>query len=310
MAYSNHPLLLLLAALLLLPGGSLAQPSASPTRSRTPSNTRTPSSSPIPSATPSPYPTIVAPTAPASPLAAHPRLVLTPSRVTELRALLFPSPNETATPGLAAFNSSLFAHARYTMAQPPSYPYFFVGQTEYLFTLRWARDVMLTNALAHHLRPNAADTSFRDRALSEALAVCTNFTTSWGSPGWGTTWRMHLDISETMHGVALAYDWLYQDMSTENRTTLANCLVYVLARAYRGNITAPYTPAIPRGMFWVNSSSNWGCVSAAGPIAAILALFGEAEDPGWLWDEVLRPAVTSATTCFAAFQPDSSWTEG
>ena len=122
---------------------------------------------------------------------------------------------------------------------------------------------------------------------------------------------MHLDISETMSGVALAYDWLYAELDLANRTLIANTLVYVLSTAYRGNLTATYGGgASNSGMFWVNASSNWNCVSSAGPITAVLALMDEAEAPGWLWSDILAPAVVSTATCFGSYGPDSHWDEG
>ena len=101
--------------------------------------------------------------------------------------------------------------------------------------MRWSRDVLLTSALTHVMRTNASDTTYKVRAMNELWALCTNFTpaSGWASPGWGTSWRMNLDISETMSGVALAYDWLYAELDPANRTLIANTLAYVLATVYR-----------------------------------------------------------------------------
>lgn len=266
--------------------------------SPTPSTTRTPSP------TPSSYPTITPPPLPSIPFEDHPRIILTPSRIAVLKAYM-----RENTPDINNFFNLLILHANYLLRQPVNYPYFFGGQSDYLFTLRYSRDIILTTATAHIFRSNSSNTTYLDRCLREVNALCTNFSTTWGNPGWGMTWKDHLSISETMHAVAIAYDWLYYDMNTTFRTLVANTLIYELSLSYRYNLTTKYDYTT-NGMFWVNSTSNWNCVSASGPIATILALWNETTAQSWLWSDIMQPIVTSVATCYGAYSPDSSWTEG
>ncbi len=131
------------------------------------------------------------------------------------------------------------------------------------------------------------DERFLRRAESELLAVCS-------FSDWNPS--HYLDTGEMMLGVALAYDWLYDDLSPAARETIADGL-------WRLGLKT----ADDDSSWWVTSTNNWGQVCHAGATAAALAL---AEREPEVAFRVLRRAIHNLPLSMASYAPDGLYPEG
>jgi hypothetical protein len=234
---------------------------------------------------------------PLPPLAAHPRLVLTPARLASVRA-------EIAGGGdAAAFGAQLFSHADWALTEPPTPR----GPTDpsvgVLMPVRRALDIMLTTAAAAALNGSVArGAPYFERALREVNQLCFN----WSSPN-NTDWNFvqhALDAGEASFAVGLAYDWLYPALTDAEQTNILSALVE--------HGLGEYKKYIPQRniAWWVNNSINWNCVCSAGGVVGGLAVMGDVGAPAWVLDAVVAPLVGGVEPCVAAVHTDSSWMEG
>lgn len=111
-----------------------------------------------------------------------------------------------------------------------------------------------------------------------------------------------LDTAEMTHALAIAYDWLYDSWSPEQRRILAGAIIdkglKPALNAYRhdGEIG-----------WWVDSPFNWNQVCNGGIGLGALAVFEEAPESA---GEALRGALQSLPRALAKFAPDGGCYEG
>ncbi|MBI4796843.1 MAG: heparinase II/III family protein, partial [Deltaproteobacteria bacterium] len=111
-----------------------------------------------------------------------------------------------------------------------------------------------------------------------------------------------LDTGEMTHALAIAYDWLYDCWSPEQRA--------VLARAIRDKGLKPALKAYQRAEkdgWWVKSPYNWNQVCNGGIGLGALAVF---EDSPELAAAVLQEALRSLPRAMGKFAPDGGCYEG
>jgi hypothetical protein len=236
------------------------------------------------------------PPVPSAPLAAHPRLVLTPARIAELLAARAANATD-----VESFFAQLEQHAEWALLQPPV-QHGVPGPSGILMNVRYSLDLLLTSAAAHVLLAvpgNASDTRFLRRAEREALNLCVEW------PDWNTV-QHALDTGEALLATGLAYDWL---APYSNASTLAAIASGIVSRGLVPYRTFMHNASV---FWWKNNSINWNCVCSSGAVAAVLALFSDAGEPSWAWTEVLQQLVNSSgvAPCVAAYNIDSSWEEG
>jgi hypothetical protein len=225
---------------------------------------------------------------PPSPLAPHPRLVLTHARVAALQTAI-------AEGGDAAlFAEQLFAHAAWVLTVPPQErgtP----DSSGVLIHVRTALDYLLTSAAAHRL--NASGGVYLARAVAEGLNLAQNWS------DWNT--QQHaLDTGEALFAMGAAYDWLYEDLTPAQRTAFL-----VDGIVTRGLI--PYKQYIGTSTFWwINNTINWDCVCTSGGVISVLASLGDEGLPSWAWDSIVNPLIAGVRPCIGAYNTDSSWQEG
>ena len=232
-----------------------------------------------------------APLPPPPAMAPHPRLVLTPERLSTLREAV------SAGGDAAAFALSLKAHADWSLTQPPV-PRGQAGASGVLIQVRNSMDILLTTAAQAALTDGVQHGNvYFERALQEALNLCVNWS------DWNTV-QHALDTGEALAATGLAYDWLYPGLTPSERATLLSGIV--------SQGLAPYRKYIPNRttFWWVNNTINWNCVCSAGGVAAVFALQGDAGFPAWAWQEVAAPLVEGVAPCIGAYHADSSWEEG
>lgn len=237
---------------------------------------------------------VTPPPPPPAGLAAHPRLVLTPARILEIQA--YASVNGSQA---AAFLEFLEIHAVWALAQPVV-PHGTPGPSGILIAVRDAMDIMLTSAAAFVLLPSETPkhAAFLARAVAELMNLCVTW------PDWNTV-QHALDTGEALAATGLAYDWLYEALSPEQR---AAAMAGIVSRGL-----TPFATYIPQPsvFWWVNNSINWNCVCSSGGVIGVLATWGDAGAPGpSAWTSVLQPLVASVEPCVAAYHDDGSWDEG
>ena len=146
--------------------------------------------------------------------------------------------------------------------------------------------------IAHHIEANAA---YRDRAIEE-LRTLSRWTT-WVDPCHS---RVSADLctAEASVAVALGLDWLWEDLSEEDRA-------HMLA-ALRSKGIEPYRKAVEEKAWWYACYHNWNAVVNGGCAFAGLAL-GD-EDP--TAQEVYDLGRKGMKSFFDALGREGGWDEG
>lgn len=117
--------------------------------------------------------------------------------------------------------------------------------------------------------------------------------------------RMHfLDTAEITHAFAIGYDWMYNDLSEQERSILRKAMIEKGLKqglsAYRADGKVPWG-------YWVHARHNWNQVCNGGMVLGALAIADE--DPK-LAEEILEHALKSIRLPMAEFAPDGAWAEG
>jgi hypothetical protein len=111
-----------------------------------------------------------------------------------------------------------------------------------------------------------------------------------------------LDTAEMTHAFAIAFDWLYDNWSPEQRTVLAQAItdkgLKPGLRAYQG---------AEKFNWWVKSPYNWNQVCNGGLVLGALAVFEACPE---LAAQVLQGALRSLPRALAKFAPDGGGCEG
>jgi hypothetical protein len=111
--------------------------------------------------------------------------------------------------------------------------------------------------------------------------------------------RHFLDTAEMTHALAIAYDWLYDTWTVEQRAVIRRAMVQLGLKpglaAYRG------------GGWWPKATHNWNQVCNGGMAVGALAI---ADEEPQLAEEIVRQAVASVRLAMASYSPDGAWVEG
>lgn len=137
------------------------------------------------------------------------------------------------------------------------------------------------------------DPKHKERAKKELLAVAE-------FKDWHP--EHFLDTAEMTHAFAIGYDWLYNDLSTEERRVIREAIIQKglnpAKEAYEGTA---------RWKWWVNCRHNWNQVCNGGITLGALAIADEEPE---LCEYILNKAVESIKLAIAEFAPDGGWPEG
>ena len=130
------------------------------------------------------------------------------------------------------------------------------------------------------------DPVFLARARSEMLTIA-------AFSDWHP--EHYLDVAEMTAGMALSYDWLYNDLPPQDRATLRHAIVDKgIGQARHGHKT-------------FHMDNNWGQVCIGGMVLGALAV--EEDEPA-LAHDLLGAAKQNAFTALDAYQPDGVYPEG
>jgi hypothetical protein len=130
------------------------------------------------------------------------------------------------------------------------------------------------------------DKAWVERARREMLAVS-------AFPDWNPS--HFLDVAEMTAGLAIGYDWLFDELPPEDRSTIRRAIVDKgIAQARNGHKTFAYT-------------HNWGQVCIGGMVLGALAV---EEDEPKLAASLLKAAQKSVFASLEAYKPDGVYPEG
>lgn len=143
------------------------------------------------------------------------------------------------------------------------------------------------------------DGGTRTEALSAARTALSTFTSA-------TSWKTRpviksfLDCAEIAVAVSLAYDWLYDDLSDEEREVIeASLFRHVLEPAL-----AAYDD---RFALWPRRRDNCTLVSNSGILLSSLAVLGRYPEPA---ARLIKKSLASSWRVFDRLAPDGGWPEG
>lgn len=137
------------------------------------------------------------------------------------------------------------------------------------------------------------EVKYLDRAWQE-LSAAASF------PDWNPS--HFLDTAEMTAGLAIGYDWLYHDLTAEQRQTLRAAII---KHGLEPGLLS-YDGKAKYG-WWVNAHNNWNQVCNGGMIAGALAIADEEPE---LASKIVSRAVESLPLAMRSFGPDGGWFEG
>lgn len=217
--------------------------------------------------------------------AGHPRLLLTDD---QLGAAVAAAKSD---PLRAQLHARLVALAEAELATTPI-KHVLIGP-RLLDKSRTCVSRVFTCALAFRL---TGDERFAARAKKELLTAA-------AFDDWNP---LHfLDVAEMSFAFAIGYDWLYAQLTPDERTTIRSALIkHGLSFA-----SAAYAAGGPtdKRLWFVTSYHNWNQVCNGGLLTAALAL---ADEEPALARLVVQGALKSLPTAMAAYQPDGAYPEG
>lgn len=157
-----------------------------------------------------------------------------------------------------------------------------------LYVSREVRDLVLTLGLMYRL---TGDTRYADRLWAEVDAA-SRF------PDWNP--KHFLDTAEMTCAIAIAYDWLYERWTDDQRKQLRGAIVHL------GLEPALDVYRSTDGGF-SRRANNWNQVCNGGILTGALAI---AEDEPNISGDILARAVASLPIAMKQFAPDGAWGEG
>jgi hypothetical protein len=143
------------------------------------------------------------------------------------------------------------------------------------------------------------DGAKRAEALAAARSALSKFT---AEPSWKArpVIKSFLDCAEIAVAVSLAYDWLYDDFSDDERRIIETALLrHVLEPAL-----AAYDD---RFAVWPTLRDNCTLVSNSGILVSSLAVLARYPEPAM---QLIRKALASSSGIFDRLAPDGAWPEG
>jgi len=134
------------------------------------------------------------------------------------------------------------------------------------------------------------DRKYANRAIVELRAVC-NFT-DWNPSHF-------LDVAEMCAAVSVGYDWLYDELSKEDRELIRGAIV--------SKALLPAIEAFDKKIWWTTTDSNWAQVCSGGLAMGALAV--RTEEP-----QIARKILTLTERCMEppmhVYAPDGGYREG
>jgi len=209
----------------------------------------------------------------------HPRLIALKEDWPRLQQLL------TTSPELGAIRDSLYQQA-VRILDEPTVEHKLIGP-RLLQESRRCLDRVYILAAMYRLTGEAR---FTERARKEMLAAAS-------FPDWNPS--HFLDTAEMTHALAIGYDWLYDELSPDDRAAIRSAIIEKGLK--------PAAACYLEKRWWVTSNFNWNQVCNGGIGIGALALADEEPD---LAGYILNQALESLPLAMASYAPDGGWAEG
>lgn len=211
-------------------------------------------------------------------LPAHPRLMLTPEVKTRVASLI------ESDPWAKAFFNRIQLGAQ-AVKQLPIIERKLEGnkRVRLLATARDAIHNTVTLCMANTFKPDA---SIRQRAIDELMSIA-------AFEDWHP--EHFLDTAEMTFAMAIGYDWLYNELTDEQRTTIGNAIIQKGLKAALKNKGG------------LNTNNNWNQVRHGGLTAGALAVYEEAPQ---LAEDILAQAHDNYQRALSAYEGDGIYPEG
>ncbi|MFC1766116.1 heparinase II/III family protein [Planctomycetota bacterium] len=213
--------------------------------------------------------------------ASHPRLLLSDDQLLDLKQKI----NADAT--LSAWYDKVKRDADDIMSLPLSKYHLRDG-----VRLLWVSNEMVRRmyilAFLYRMEGNAM---VLERAWQE-LEACAAF------PDWNPS--HFLDVGEMCHAFAIGYDWLYADLTEDQRSIIREALMDKGFEPYLEGSAAGNTR-------WVKNTQNWNFVCNGGLGIAALSLGAEEEET---FGKVMSYVMENLPYAIQSYAPDGAWDEG
>lgn len=106
-----------------------------------------------------------------------------------------------------------------------------------------------------------------------------------------------LDVAEMTMGVAIGYDWLYNDLPRSSLDSIKNALI---SKGLEQSMNSKYNS-------WLKSTNNWNQVCNAGMTYGALAIYDDKPD---LAKQIIERAIESIKLPMKDYSPDGAYPEG
>ncbi len=138
------------------------------------------------------------------------------------------------------------------------------------------------------------DRKYADRGITEMEALCE-------FPDWHPD--HYLDTATIASAIAIGFDWLYDAMTEEQRTAIAET-----AQEYALNTAkSAYYSSATFNDFWADTETNWGIICNGGIANLVLAMGEYNTDENM---DILYNALRSIEITWYRIAPDGAWYEG
>jgi hypothetical protein len=209
----------------------------------------------------------------------HPRLIILDDQIKAVQKLT--GSDATAADALRR----LKIQADKMVDQPPV-EHVLIGP-RMLAQSRQALSVISTTAGLYRL---TGDVRYAERAKKEMLTAA-------AFADWNPS--HFLDVAEMTNACGMGYDWIYDQLSPEDRKTIRQAIV--------DKGLKPALEAYKKKAFWTDCSMNWGQVCGGGLTVGALAI---AEDEPALAKQILQLTYPTMARPMREFAPDGGWDEG
>ncbi|KAJ7681786.1 chondroitin AC/alginate lyase [Mycena rosella] len=201
-------------------------------------------------------------------------------------------------PYLQGWNATIFGNATQYKAAAPVV-YFMDGDSGILDNAREIK--MRIKAFAYVYRMTN-DSSWVDRAWEEIQNAAGNGSVVFGPDEDRWNSAHFLDTAELSAAYGIAYDWLYDMWSPDQKSQMISTL---LKYGLQPGVTQVTTST---GWWRTNITGNWNCVCNSGLTMASLAILGD--DTSGVAEQLLQTTVDNARdNCAQAVSTDGSWAE-
>ncbi|CRG86076.1 hypothetical protein PISL3812_03079 [Talaromyces islandicus] len=202
-------------------------------------------------------------------------------------------------PYLRKWNESIFQQADMYYGMP-TVQYLPDGGLNGSGILDCARQIQLRVKHWAYAYRMSNDTRWASRTWEELLVASGNSSQYFGVSGDNWNTQHWLDVGELLTAFAIAYDWLYDIWTNDQRNAIMWSIISLgLNKGYE---------AYESDMWFLFVEGNWNCVTNAGIITGALAIYNE--DPTGIAAKLLELAIPNAQQhCAQAVHSDGTWTE-